>query len=344
MSGSQELNQPPSSARDVKPNTGTRRGRLEAIGVERIRELFDYSPETGDLIRRGRPECRMLRDVPERAGLVRVDGDRFSIQHVIWFWWFGEVSANIIRHKDGDRRNNRIDNLETNTHRIKEKLSKPPTKTNRTKGEFKHGGTWKRRDNLPTQEELLADFDYIPETGELLNTRFRGGTSLRGAVAGSVDKCGYRFIAYKGKKYPAARMIWCWVHGSWPEHEIDHINKERDDNRLINLREAARTCNQRNKTLSKNSTTGIKGITINKRTGGYVAQITYEYKSIFLKHSHDLSMAVKARWEAEVRFEYPDAFTDSTAFRYLVDNNIITMEEANEYQRSHSGSNHRLQD
>lgn len=50
------------------------------------------------------------------------------------------------------------------------------------------------------------------------------------------------------------------MHGRWPTEEIDHINNNRSDNRIANLREASRSQNCGNQTVRRNSKTGIKGV------------------------------------------------------------------------------------
>jgi hypothetical protein len=49
-----------------------------------------------------------------------------------------------------------------------------------------------------------------------------------------------------GKLYGAARLAWLYVHGEWPKNQIDHINRLRDDNRLVNLRDVTHTENCNN--------------------------------------------------------------------------------------------------
>jgi hypothetical protein len=67
-----------------------------------------------------------------------------------------------------------------------------------------------------------------------------------GAVAGSPNADGYLMVQYRDKNYRVHRLAWLMSTGAWPVHEIDHINGARDDNRLVNLREATRSQNNRN--------------------------------------------------------------------------------------------------
>ncbi|WP_395444039.1 HNH endonuclease signature motif containing protein [Caulobacter sp. UC70_42] len=59
----------------------------------------------------------------------------------------------------------------------------------------------------------------------------------------------------------AHRLAWLLTHGEWPEHEIDHINGDRSDNRLVNLRPATRQQNMINRRMHKSNKLGVKGVT-----------------------------------------------------------------------------------
>ena len=56
-------------------------------------------------------------------------------------------------------------------------------------------------------------------------------------MAGSVHSTGYVRIGIDGRKYTSHRLAWLYVHGVWPSDQIDHINRNRSDNRIANLRE-----------------------------------------------------------------------------------------------------------
>jgi len=112
-----------------------------------------------------------------------------------------------------------------------------------------------------TRDEVRELFDYDAETGELRWRKHRYAPWV-GTVAGGVQKDGYRRVCfqtqYRCKSYPAHRLIWLWVYGEWPPVYIDHINMDKDDNRLVNLRLATRSQNLANqRSFNKN---GFKGI------------------------------------------------------------------------------------
>lgn len=85
-------------------------------------------------------------------------------------------------------------------------------------------------------------------------------------VAGCVDKHhGYRFVRVLGHLYRAHRLIWLYVYGHWPKNDIDHINGDRSDNRLVNLREATRSENHWNKASITGRMKGVKPYPKNKK-------------------------------------------------------------------------------
>lgn len=103
--------------------------------------------------------------------------------------------------------------------------------------------------------ELL---DYNPETGEF---RWRLSNSKRapvGAVAGVISR-GYRLIRIDGCLYRGHRLAWLHVHGHWPVAEIDHVNLDKADNRIANLREASRSQQLANQGRRRDNTSGFKG-------------------------------------------------------------------------------------
>lgn len=94
-------------------------------------------------------------------------------------------------------------------------------------------------------EAIRASFDYDAETGIL--TRIRSvQPSAVGKAAGTLTGEGYLGLRWGMKGYLVHRLVWLWVHGKWPDHDIDHINGVRTDNRLANLRDVPRLINVQN--------------------------------------------------------------------------------------------------
>jgi len=111
-----------------------------------------------------------------------------------------------------------------------------------------------------TQDILKQNLHYEPSTG-LFTRRIAKSTSVKiGEIAGSKDKQGYITLMVCGKLYKAHRLVWLYVNGVWPTNEIDHINGNKSDNRLINLRDVERWVNMHNQGKRKNNTSGFKGV------------------------------------------------------------------------------------
>lgn len=119
-------------------------------------------------------------------------------------------------------------------------------------------------------EQLLI---YEAATGEF---RWRGGQKKvrPGMLAGSRDKDGYIQICIDQRVYKAHRLAWLWMHGEWPSAEIDHIDLNKANNKISNLREASKSQNMMNQSVRASSATGIKGVQFDKRRGQFTARIT----------------------------------------------------------------------
>ena len=84
---------------------------------------------------------------------------------------------------------------------------------------------------------------------------------------GSLDKDGYLILKIKGRQFKAHRVAWFLYYGRFPESEIDHINGNKLDNSIQNLRLCDRKTNVRNKVFPRNKKTGEIGIYIDKTKG-----------------------------------------------------------------------------
>jgi hypothetical protein len=137
---------------------------------------------------------------------------------------------------------------------------------------------------LCTAEELRHHMRYSPDTGVFVWVNPVTNAIKAGDVAGAYDLHGYRNISFLGKKYKAHRLAWLYVYGEWPPSHIDHINGQRGDNRLCNLRASTRSQNQANQGLRANNRTGFKGISLNRQTNRWFARIKHKNKTKYLGH------------------------------------------------------------
>ena len=100
----------------------------------------------------------------------------------------------------------------------------------------------------------------------------------------------------------AHRVAWAMVHGVWPEHDIDHVNGVRTDNRICNLRLATRSENLRNTRKFPKNTSGYVGVYFYKQRDNWNARISINNKQINLGYFPTIESAAKARAEAEHKY------------------------------------------
>lgn len=129
---------------------------------------------------------------------------------------------------------------------------------------------------------LLRDLMKYDETTGLFTSRVKLNSRWpAGRTRGGINHDGYRLISIKGRQYMAHRLVWLYVHGCWPDQEVDHINGDKDDNRLANLRLANREQNNRNARIRKDNKSGLKGVH-RIPSGRYVAAVSFKNKKQYL--------------------------------------------------------------
>jgi len=111
-----------------------------------------------------------------------------------------------------------------------------------------------------TQRQVKNILHYQPDSGVFTWKMVCGRRAPIGGVAGCIGTQGYRIIGIQGTRYKAASLAWLYIYGEWPEYCIDHINGNKADDRLSNLRKASRSENLFNRGVFSNSLSGIKGV------------------------------------------------------------------------------------
>lgn len=145
-----------------------------------------------------------------------------------------------------------------------------------------------------TQEKLRQLLDYDADTGVLTWRR-------TGKRAGTQHRLGYRNIMMAGRTYAEHRVAWCWTHGRWPTHDLDHINRVRHDNRLCNLRETTRAENCQNQPVRKTNRSGVTGVYYHTVASKWVATINIAKKQVHLGVFDTVDAAIAARRAAEAQ-------------------------------------------
>ena len=124
-------------------------------------------------------------------------------------------------------------------------------------------------------EELKEYFKYEPATGKLFWNKRPSNRIVIGSEVGNYNDQGYRVCRFKGKVLRVHRIVWAVANGEHPAEFIDHINGDKGDNRLANLRVVSNAENLQN---TKNS----KGYTYHRKLNKWMAKIVVNKKHKYL--------------------------------------------------------------
>jgi len=185
-----------------------------------------------------------------------------------------------------------------------------------------------------TQEYLKEALHYNPETGifnwnerplsHFKSNRYYSAWNKRfmGKNCESIEH-GYVIIGIGGKKYFAHRLAFLYIDGYLPENFVDHIDRNRMNNKWLNLREVTVLCNAQNCNLAIDNTSGVTGVSWVDNRKKWVAQIRVNKKSKNLGRFDNFEDAVWARYNEEVNNPLWTCSVDSLALKYLKENNLI---------------------
>ncbi len=155
-----------------------------------------------------------------------------------------------------------------------------------------------------TQAELKENLYYNPKTGDFTRLASHSNRTKVGDIAGTLDCYGYSVVMVKGSIYKAHRLAWFIIYGAWPKDQIDHINHNKSDNRIVNLREADSRENHRNCPMQKNNISGCCGVSWVKRDKVWRAQIKIDGTIISLGSYTDKFEAICARKSADNKYGF----------------------------------------
>lgn len=151
-----------------------------------------------------------------------------------------------------------------------------------------------------TAEDARRLLNYDPSTGQF-TWRISPNRRIRpGRTCSVVNSHGYIRIMIKQKSYTAHRLAWLYVHGEWPPHEVDHINGNRTDNRICNLRLATTRQNQGNRRLQKNNMSGVKGVSWHAAHQKWMATIRKNGRKTHLGYFANKEEAASAYQKAAI--------------------------------------------
>lgn len=137
--------------------------------------------------------------------------------------------------------------------------------------------------------------------------RYDGITGLfywvgSGSVAGGINASGYRTLKFKGKVYRQHRLAWYFNSGAFPSKNIDHINGDKLDNRIVNLRDVSQHENCKNRKGDKRNSSGFRGVY--KTKYGFISRICVLGKHMNLGTFKVFNDAVSARLHAETQYDF----------------------------------------
>ena len=148
-------------------------------------------------------------------------------------------------------------------------------------------------------------FDYCPLTGNLIWKIDASTRAKTGQIAGCVNKVNkYRQITYKGKIYYNHRLVWLWHYNEMPII-IDHIDSNRSNNLILNLRLPSRSQNSQNSLKQHNTSSMYKGVSWDNRASKWKSRIVVNKK---LKHLgyFDNEKDAAVAYNAAAKFHYSD--------------------------------------
>lgn len=144
-----------------------------------------------------------------------------------------------------------------------------------------------------SSEILLNLFNY--KDGNIYWKQWKKGRR-RNLIAGTINNNGYLKITIDGKQMYAHRIVWIMHNGNIDDgYEIDHINHNRSENRIENLRIVTRSENAKNLSMAANNKTGFTDVFFNKKRNKYFSSVKVGNNHIFGGWHYSIESAVTSR-------------------------------------------------
>jgi hypothetical protein len=152
--------------------------------------------------------------------------------------------------------------------------------------------------NSLTSEQLREMLHYDPDLGWFMwLAPLNVNQKKPGDIAGCLNSRGYHVIGIAGKILRANRAAWCYVTGEWPEHEIDHEDRNLANNRWNNLRPATHKQNMENVQRRSDNKSGYRGVHFDKESRKWRASIRHHRRLINIGRFETPELAWNARVE-----------------------------------------------
>ena len=157
----------------------------------------------------------------------------------------------------------------------------------------------RKKATMLTVERLREILDYDPESGAFAWKISTSNRAPVGSSAGTDHGNGYRVIAIDRCTHYAHHLAWLFIYGEYPNQEMDHIDGNRANNKISNLRHGTHAQNMQNLSLRATNKSGMTGVSWLKNYGKWEAYITVNYKKINLGYYDDLQEAGAAYLNAK---------------------------------------------
>lgn len=154
-----------------------------------------------------------------------------------------------------------------------------------------------------TQEDLKKELHYDENTGIFTRAITRGKIKA-GSIAGGIHPSGYIHIRVHAKTHAAHRLAWLYVNGEFPKFHTDHINGNKLDNRVCNLRSVTCKENAINRSIKLNNTSGVIGVSFRNDIKKWKVRISISGVDKNIGTYGSLLDAVAARMRANKEYGY----------------------------------------
>jgi hypothetical protein len=154
------------------------------------------------------------------------------------------------------------------------------------------------------QSDLHELLFYDPLTGVFTWSKNRRGVITNKSL-GTDNGFGYLRITVLGKSYYAHRLAWLYVYGEFPKNQIDHINGNKNDNRIENLRDVSNFDNAQNKiNATSKSKSQLLGVSWHKKANKWQAHICLYKIRKYLGLFETKELASQAYLKEREKFNY----------------------------------------
>ena len=259
-----------------------------------LRKWIKYYPDTGEIfwnkdslyVKKGN---KIKRHYSDNSVYIKIFGGMYNVLHLLTLYMEGYMPYKC-RLIDGDRENLKYENI----------LPDP-------------------KDRMLTYDYVRKAYSYDPEEG-VLRRKVHLNKFPAGSMVGGESRSGHLRTQIFGKPYLVHRLIWFYMEGYFPEHCIDHIDRNPKNNKWKNLREVTHQCNMKNRAPTPLSKTGVPGVVFIKKTGEYLAILKSKGHKSFSGKFNNFTDAVCFRLVIEQCLGWNKCQSDSPAFNYVKEN------------------------